>query len=359
MSARRRGADEAEAEPPSLLRRILRIGLGGALAVAILLSFLPGETPGILPPPPVAPGSTAEEVVASVIASERLIDGIREGAAKEVVWAGAPGEVTPLSVVYVHGFSATKAELRPVPDRVAEALGANLFLTRLAGHGRTGEALGRAEASHWMLDMAEALAVGKAIGERTLVIATSAGAALAAVSAVEPAGRDGVAGYVLVSPAFELQASGARLLRLPFARTLAPLILGPERAWEPRNAAHAEGWTARYPTEALVPLAGLVDAAALTDYATASAPALFLLSDEDRVVDPEAAREIARRWGPAPGAAVVPIALAPGDDPDAHVIAGDALSPGSTERVTEAILDWAAREGLAAPAAEAPGAEEG
>jgi alpha-beta hydrolase superfamily lysophospholipase len=349
MTARRRaraaraGGEDAR---PSLLWRILRVLIGGALVVSLLISLLPGEHPGVLPEPPVAPGATAAETVASVMAAERLIDGVREGAAKEVVWAGAPGEVTPLSVVYVHGFSATKAELRPVPDRVAEALGANLFLTRLAGHGRTGEALGRAEASHWMLDMAEALAVGKAIGERTLVIGTSTGAALAALSAVEPAGREGVAGYVLVSPNFGLQASGTSLLRLPFARTLAPLILGPERAWEPRNEAHAQGWTNRYPTEALVPMAAVTDAAFLTDYATATAPALFLLSDEDRVVDPEKAREVARRWGPAPGATVVPIALAPGDDPDAHVLAGDALSPGSTDTVVQAILDWAAHQGL-------------
>jgi hypothetical protein len=35
--------------------------------------------------------------------------------------------------------------------------------------------------------------------------------------------------------------------------------------------------------------------------------------------------------------------LGPGDDPDHHVIAGDALSPARTDEVVALILDWARR----------------
>lgn len=76
---------------------------------------------------------------------EAQVPDLRPDAEKTILWAGAPGQKTPLSVVYVHGFSAAAPELRPVPDRFAEALGANLFFTRLAGHGRDGAAMAEPE----------------------------------------------------------------------------------------------------------------------------------------------------------------------------------------------------------------------
>ncbi len=352
---RRAEAARAAARGPGPLRRALRLvsrGLFGALAlVALALAVLPRGTVGVLPPPPVPAEATPLEVAESVAAAERLTPGIREGLAKTVTWAGEAGARTPLALVYVHGFSASRAELAPLPARLAEALDANLFETRLAGHGRGGAALGRARAEDWMLDMAEALAVGRALGERVLVLASSTGASLAAIAALEPPGADRVAGYVLMSPNFGLQAAGARLLTLPFARSLAPLVLGAERRWEPRSEAHGAGWTHAYPTEALVPMAALAQTARLSDHGRPGAPALFLISDRDSVVDPAATREVAGRWGAANGALaeVRTLSPGPGDDPDAHVLAGDALSPGLTDPALETILDWIERRGIAAP----------
>ena len=42
---------------------------------------------------------------------------IRNGLAKQIVWADPTQEQkTPISVIYVHGFSASAAEVRPLPD---------------------------------------------------------------------------------------------------------------------------------------------------------------------------------------------------------------------------------------------------
>lgn len=330
---------------------ISRVLLGLLLIFAALLTFGPTERVGVLPMAAIPPDASPQQAADSVANAERLIEDVRDNARKEVIWAGEPGEKTPLSVVYVHGFTASKAELRPVPDRVAEELGANLFYTRLAGHGRPDAALGRARAEHWMLDMAEALEVGRAIGEKVLVVGTSMGGALTAISAAEPAGREGVAGYVFVAPAFEIQATGASLLTRPFARWWAPLLLGETRSGEPRAEGQAEAWTLSYPTEALVPLAAVAQTANYTDYSGVTRPALFVLSDEDETVSPEAIREVALRWGGA--AETLAVTPGPEDDPNAHVLAGDILSPGLTPVVTRAILDWARANGVAPDAAEA------
>jgi alpha-beta hydrolase superfamily lysophospholipase len=273
--------------------------------------------------------------------AEQAEPGLRPEAAKRILWARPDRGRTPLAIVYLHGFSATSAEIAPVPQQVAKALGANLFLTRLAGHGLADGGLGLAAATPaaWLDDTAEALATGRAIGDRVILVGTSTGGSLALLAAFDPVLSRGLAGLVLVSPNLRLMARGTEILTLPHARLLAPLIAGRERSFAPHNAAHAEHWTTRYPTEALVPMAAVAAAADALPFETASLPALFVFADADQVVSAARTREVIARWGgPVTVRAIEP---GPGDDPSAHVIAGDIMSPGLTQPVIDAILTWA------------------
>jgi len=111
---------------------------------------------------------------------EAEVKDIRPGLQKEIVWADpATRARTPLAIVYVHGFSASKGEVRPLPDRVAAALHANLFYTRLTGHGEDGAAMAKGGVNAWINDYAEAITIGRAIGDRVVVIGTSTGGSLA------------------------------------------------------------------------------------------------------------------------------------------------------------------------------------
>ena len=103
-------------------------------------------------------------------AQEARFDDITPGVQKQVIWASKGGSETRWSILYVHGFSATSQEIRPVPDEVAVALGANLVFTRLAGHGRPGAALADVTVNDWMRDVAEGLAIAREAGEQVLVI---------------------------------------------------------------------------------------------------------------------------------------------------------------------------------------------
>ena len=109
-------------------------------------------------------GTLPDDLDAYLAASEAQVADLTPGSAKRIVWAGAVGAKTQLAIVYVHGFSATAEEIRPVPDNVAKAVGANLYFIRLAGHGRSGEAMATATAGDWVEDMAEAMAIGRQIG---------------------------------------------------------------------------------------------------------------------------------------------------------------------------------------------------
>lgn len=274
---------------------------------------------------------------AYLLRSEADIPNLRPNAQKEIVWAFPASRArTPLAIVYVHGFSATKAETRPLADDVAKALDANLFYTRLTGHGRDPAAMDQARVNDWVNDLAEAIAIGRAIGNRVIVIATSTGGTLATLGATVPGLMDGVEGLVLVSPNFGLQNRRAFLLDLPFARKILPRIGGATQGFEPVNQAQAENWTTRYPIGALVPMAALVRATLAADMSTITIPALALFSPQDRIVDPAATEAVMARWGGPTKTVLVPSS----GDPENHVIAGDILSPETTDAIADQIAGW-------------------
>ena len=288
------------------------------------------------------PASVGADLDAYLAGREAGVPDLIDGVEKRIVWARAQGERTPLSVLYLHGFSATSEEIRPVPDRVAEALGANLVFWRLAGHGRGSAAMAEPRAGDWIKDTAEALAVARAAGEEVLIIATSTGGTLAAVAAADPVMSEGIVGIVMVSPNFGLRHPAGRLLSLPGVRWWGPIIAGEERGFQPVNEAQARYWTTRYPTVAAVPMAALVEYAKGLEFGETTIPLLVLYSEDDQVVSPEAMRDVAGRWGGP--VTLSPQQLGEGDDAFDHLIAGDIVSPGMTSSVVAEILDWA--EGL-------------
>ncbi|PWE34392.1 alpha/beta hydrolase [Maritimibacter sp. 55A14] len=326
----------------SALRRVLKGALVAlaALALAGVLLALYGPREPVARGPAFDPAVIGADIDAYLAGREARFTDITSGTEKHVLWAGEPGARTGWAVVYLHGFSATSQEIRPVPDRLAEGLGANLYFARLAGHGRGGAALAEARVAAWWRDAEEALAIGRRLGDRVLVLATSTGATLAALATTEPDLANKIDALVFVSPNFRVQNPAAALLTLPYARRWVPLIAGAERSFAAQNDAHARYWTTRYPTEALVPMAAMVAEARARDYSALALPAFFTFSDADQVVDPAAARLVAGRWGGP--VTVAPRRMGMGDDPFAHVIAGDILSPGQTGPMVAEILDWVA-----------------
>ena len=133
------------------------------------------------------PAAIGNDIDGYLAKREANYSDIKPGAQKQMIWLDpATKSKSPYSVVYIHGFSASLAEVRPVPDLVAKEIGANLFYTRLTGHGRTGDAMAEAKVNDWYNDVAEALAIGRATGGKVIVIATSTGGTLATWAATQP-----------------------------------------------------------------------------------------------------------------------------------------------------------------------------
>lgn len=283
------------------------------------------------------PAVIGDDPQAYLAREEAAIPDIRPGQDKEIVWARPLIRAkTPISIVYIHGFSASSGEVRPLPDEIADALDANLFLTRLTGHGQDGAAMAQGSVNAWINDYAEAIAIGREIGDKVVVIATSTGASLAAWAATRPELSQDVATMVLISPNFGVRAAGSEMLTWPWGKQIAEALIGKERSFTPLNPLHEKLWTTRYPTSALLPMAALVDLARNAPVETIKIPALFIFSDDDKVVRQDLTREIAARWGARHE--LVPIERS--GDPSNHVIAGDALSPSTTQALADRAARW-------------------
>ena len=270
---------------------------------------------------------------------ERQFDDIIDGVEKQIIWAGEAGVKTQISIVYLHGFTATSKEIRPVPDQLAAGLGANLYLGRFTGHGRRAPmALADATVARWMDDVGEAVKIGGQLGDRVFIIATSTGGTLAAAAALDTAAVEKVAGIIFISPNFAIRSRAASLLTWPFARQWVPLVVGSWQKGSPRNEQHARYWTIEYPTTALMPMAAIVAAVDAQSFADVQIPALFYYSREDQVVVPEKIAAFAKSWG---GPAKTIIArMTAADDKFSHIIAGDIVSPNQTQAAVGHFLAW-------------------
>jgi esterase/lipase len=278
-------------------------------------------------------------------ARESPFDDIVPGTEWAVAWADpeAPAP-TEYVVVYFHGFSASRQETAPLSERLAERLGANLLLPRFTGHGRTGEAMAEASVNAWVNDGAEALELASNMGRHIVLVGTSTGATMAAWLAAQgewdPAltpWKGALEALLLISPNFGPRNGSAAVLLWPWGGEAAELLQGPVRCFEPHNEAHARYWTTCYPTQALLPMMGVVALARDTDPSRLQVPTMVFFSPEDEVVDPQRTRS----WYDGLGSRKKEMVKVrdPGD-PNSHILAGEILSPDTTEWMAERMAEF-------------------
>lgn len=273
-----------------------------------------------------------------LVAQEARYPDIWPGAEKTVIWAHPERRPTPLSVVYLHGYSACRQETAPLCEQLASALDANLFYTRLRGHGRPAAHLVDCSPEDWYADTLEALAVGQAIGQRVVLVGCSTGATLATWLGMRPEATT-LQAMILISPNYGLRHPLAETLTTPLGALLLRLVVGREYTFEPINQAHARYWTHRYPAVALRPMMAMVKAVRNAPVERVQVPTLCFYNPEDQLIDPRRIEPILARFGSTHRA----IHRINPDDPIRHVLAGDILSPTTTDTVLREILAFLAK----------------
>ena len=312
---------------------ICRAGLSAVLVLALFLSG-----PRVDLNTTLHPLVLSQDLDTYLARKEAAYNDIVPGTEKKIVWAHAPGEQTPLAIVYVHGFSASRQDTAPLAARIAGELHANLYSTRLSGHGRGSEAMLEGSVNSWLDDMHEAVEIGKRLGRRVVIIGISTGGTLATWQAVHSAG-DEIAALVLLSPNFGPADRKTEILTWPWGAQLAELLVGKTRSWKPVNEAHGRYWTSSYPVRALLPMMGLVKLALSLDLQAIKAPTLVIYAPDDKTVDTTAIIAAFQKIGAKKKKLV---AYSQSGDLSRHVLAGDILSPDSTEPLAQMIADFLA-----------------
>ena len=243
-----------------------------------------------------------------------------DGSEKHIRWFAEPQQASKLSIVYLHGFSASRQELNPLVERLADTLQANVFFTRLQGHGRSDDAMAEGSVAGWKADTIGAYQIGQLLGDKVIVVSTSTGATLATWLNTQAIAHN-MHANVLISPNFGVKNSSAKIVTWSAGLWLAELIGGEYRSFTPMNEFHARYWTERYPIRAVVPMLELVDEVTELDKSSINTPQLMIYSPEDKVINVE---DIVRTAAQMTSADVTEVQFTVSKDPYQHVLVGRA-----------------------------------
>jgi esterase/lipase len=175
-----------------------------------------------------------------------------------IIWYDSTRTKTPFSIVYLHGFRASQKEGDPIHRRIANAFGCNLYLNRLPGHGiDTTDAFINFTADKLLKNVEEALTIGKAIGERVIVISTSTGGT-AAIYLASQFPND-IHALINMSPNIEINNATAFLLNNHWGVQLAKLSEGSDYLEFEEDSITSKYWTPKIRIESLAHLEEFVE----------------------------------------------------------------------------------------------------
>lgn len=268
-------------------------------------------------------GLTPEQAEAKITAQEAAFPQLRPQYAKTVTWAQPGRKVkTPVALVYLHGYAASHRELAPVPDRVAQSLGVNVFYTRFTAGGLGADAYKNIPLSAWENDAAEALAVGLTLGERVVLVAVSTGAPFAAWLAASSY-NDKIAGLILVSPNFGPKDPLAELVLSPLGPWLVGLTQGEYRSYTPLNAQQEALWDVKTHSSSVVTMMQAVALGRAVPGELITAPVLVVNNLDDHLVNQQKTLEAVAKWA----SKTKVVAHLSGDPLWNHLLAGEAMNP--------------------------------
>lgn len=205
---------------------------------------------------PAVPSASAE--LEQFVAARESRHKIKPDNEARIVWADSTRQKTAYSVVYLHGFYASQEEGDPVHENFAKAFGCNLYLARLADHGiDTVDQLVNFTVDRGWAAAKEALAIGKAIGEKVIVMSTSSGGTYALVLAAEY--PDDVFALVNLSPNIRINHPLAFIGNDPWGLQVGRLVVGGKYYITPPDSVKGKYWYQKFRMEAVSELQELIE----------------------------------------------------------------------------------------------------
>ncbi|GAB4025374.1 alpha/beta hydrolase [Spirosoma koreense] len=232
----------------------------GLLIAVMVVGYLlgPSAHPGAIKNEPITLDPDLVKMEQGIIESERNAD-LRPDNEARIIWADSSHKVkTPFSIVYIPGFSASWAEGDPVHKQLAKHFGCNLYLARTAEHGiNSPDAFKELTPSNYAGSAERALAVGKALGNRVIVMGTSAGGMLALYLAAHHPEIDAL---ILYSPCIAVANPALKLVTKPWGKQILDQVFGGDYVVNSYDKpGRVRYWLPRYHTNGLITLQTMLD----------------------------------------------------------------------------------------------------
>ena len=218
---------------------------------------------------------------------------LKEDNQARVIWADSSHAQTEYSIVYLHGYTASQGEGEPLHRLAADHIGANLYLSRLRDHGISSrETFKDITPRDWVQDAKEAIAIGRVIGKKVIVMSCSTGGTLSLYLAAKDTS---IQSQILLSPNIKIYQPGVEALTGPWGKVIGKNLIGEYR--EIPKAQEHPYWTGTYHFNGLVALQSLLDHTMTDDIFQRIDDPLFLgyyyknEEEQDHVVSVEAMKE--------------------------------------------------------------------
>ena len=303
--------------------------------------------------------ASPQEIDSYITEEESHVPNIVPNTNKEIVWVGEKGVQTDYALVYLPGYSATRQDIYPIPERVAQEMGMNLFLTRFKGNGIDGggESYKGVTVQDHMRDAYEALRVGEILGKKVVLMGTSTGATFSIWLAHRFPER--IAGLVFISPNHEPSDSLGDLMLWPLGKQLTYAFS--REYLRSKSSKLNDDIKNRYiknqysseiqHADAMLAMIGIVDIVRSLEPETLPFPYMVIYSEKDIVISVKVLKKFFSRYGKKTLAPKESISVTGAPGIFQHGMVGDWVHPKTTEPTVNLISSFL-KENLGKPLPE-------
>ncbi len=200
------------------------------------------------------PLETLDDYIESV---ESETDDIKPGNEAKIIWADSTETKTEYAVVYLHGFSASSREGHPLHVNFARRYGCNLYLPRLYDHGRASDDTFKDLIPGNLVNSAkEAIAIGKLLGEKIILMSCSTGGTLSAILAPHD---PSIHSMFMYSPNIDIYDRTLELAIRPWGKQMIDIALNGEYNHVQYGDEARKYWSETYHSDGILALKYLIE----------------------------------------------------------------------------------------------------
>jgi esterase/lipase len=188
---------------------------------------------------------TMQQLERQVKKKNTTTDNLKEGNEAHIVWANtaAPAK-TEYVLVYLHGFSASCKEGYPTNIDFAKRYGINMYCSRLAEHGLSGdEPMKNLTAEKYLESAKDALKIGRQMGDKVILMSTSTGGTLSLKLAAD---NPWIYALIMYSPNVDVVDQKAHWLSNKLGYGMAKMVKGKMITYDDDPPEVQKYWQSQY-----------------------------------------------------------------------------------------------------------------